>query len=226
MVRRLLADDFIEHEETPGLAPTKDGVVVLPMHIAAFPDLRIDGEDVLASGDKVVARAPHRDPRGEFMGMPATGKSVDVQLIDIIRFGDDGLAREHWGVFDAMTMMQQLGVVPADGPGSRPPRPSAAAQRVQPGHVLGAQPKSSGAAFSTIRSRVRDFGIAGIPRWTHQRTSTWAGVRPGALAIAATPGRAAGGRGPGGCRTRARPRGPGGRSAPPGRRPAGATRSG
>jgi hypothetical protein len=38
-----------------------------------------------------------------------------VQLIDIIRFADDGLAREHWGVFDSLTMMQQLGAVP-DGP--------------------------------------------------------------------------------------------------------------
>jgi predicted ester cyclase len=50
------------------------------------------------------------------MDMQATGKSIDVQLIDIIRFGDDGLAREHWGVFDMLTMMQQLGVVPAGAP--------------------------------------------------------------------------------------------------------------
>jgi len=49
------------------------------------------------------------------MDIPATGKRIDVQLVDIIRFGDDGLAHEHWGVFDTMTMMQQLGVVP-DGP--------------------------------------------------------------------------------------------------------------
>ena len=45
------------------------------------------------------------------MGMPATGKSVDVQLIDIIRFRDDGLAHEHWGVFDTLAMMQQLGAI-------------------------------------------------------------------------------------------------------------------
>ncbi len=44
---------------------------------------------------------------GELMGMPPTGKSIDVQFIDIIRLGDDGLAREHWGVFDVMAMMQQ-----------------------------------------------------------------------------------------------------------------------
>ena len=44
--------------------------------------------------------------------MPATGKSVSVQLIDIVRFGDDGLAREHWGVFDMMSLMTQLGAMP------------------------------------------------------------------------------------------------------------------
>jgi predicted ester cyclase len=50
------------------------------------------------------------------MGMPATGKKVDVQLIDMFLFGDDGRAREHWGVIDALAMMQQIGVVPAGAP--------------------------------------------------------------------------------------------------------------
>ncbi len=115
----LLADDFVEHEETPGLAPTKQGVIdFFTMYTAAFPDLRMTPEDVLSSGDKVVVRVKATGTHeGDFMGVPATGRSIDVQLIDIVRFGDDGLAHEHWGVFDAMTMMQQLGVVPADGPG-------------------------------------------------------------------------------------------------------------
>ena len=115
---RQLADDFVEHEETPGLAPTKDGVkAFFRMQLAAFPDLRMDVEDVVASGDKVVARVRCTGTnRGEFMGMPATGKSVDVQLIDMFRFGDDGLVREHWGVLDALAMMQQLGAVPAGPP--------------------------------------------------------------------------------------------------------------
>lgn len=113
----LLADDFVDHEENPGFAPTKQGVEdFFRMYRAAFPDLRMDPEDVLASGDKVVARVRATGThRGEFMGIPATGKSVDVQLVDIIRFGGDGLAHEHWGVFDALGLMQQLGVIP-DGP--------------------------------------------------------------------------------------------------------------
>jgi steroid delta-isomerase-like uncharacterized protein len=114
----LLADDFVEHEETPGLAPTKGGVrQFFAMQFAAFPDLRMELEDVLPSGDKVVARTTYSGTnQGAFMGMPATGKSVKVQLIDIIRFGGDGLAHEHWGVLDAMSMMQQLGIVPAGPP--------------------------------------------------------------------------------------------------------------
>ena len=112
-----LADDFVEHEETPGLAPTKDGVLeFFRMQLAGFPDLRMEPQDVLVCDDKVVIRSKITGThQGELMGIPATGRSVDVQVIDIVQFRDDGLAHEHWGVIDSMTMMQQLGVVP-DGP--------------------------------------------------------------------------------------------------------------
>jgi steroid delta-isomerase-like uncharacterized protein len=114
----LMADDFIEHEETPGLAPTKEGVLeFFRMYRVAFPDMRMDVEEVLISGDKTVVRARVTGThKGEFMGMPATGRGIDVQLIDIMRFGNDGLAHEHWGVIDALAMMQQLGAVPESPP--------------------------------------------------------------------------------------------------------------
>jgi steroid delta-isomerase-like uncharacterized protein len=113
-----LADDFIEHDETPGLAPTKAGVQdFFRMQLAAFPDLHMDVQDVIASGDKVVVRANFTGThRGALLVMPATGKSVDVQLIDMFLFGGDGLVHEHWGVMDALAMMQQLGAVPAGPP--------------------------------------------------------------------------------------------------------------
>jgi steroid delta-isomerase-like uncharacterized protein len=115
---RLLADDFIEHEETPGLAPTKDGVITFfQMQRVAFPDMHMQVEDVVADGGKVVARVRYTGThRGEFMGMPATGKGVDVQLIDMFVIGDDGLVHEHWGVMDALALMQQVGAVPAGAP--------------------------------------------------------------------------------------------------------------
>ena len=114
----LLADDFIEHEVTPGLAPTKDGVTsFFRMQLAAFPDLRMTVEDIVADGNKVVARVRYTGTQsGAFMGMPATDKSADVQLIDIFRFAEDGRVGEHWGVIDLMGMMQQLGFVPAGPP--------------------------------------------------------------------------------------------------------------
>ncbi len=68
----VLADDFVEHEETPGLAPTKDGVLeFFRIQRAAFPDMRMEPEDVLVDGDKVVARARMTGTHeGELMGMP------------------------------------------------------------------------------------------------------------------------------------------------------------
>ena len=115
----LLADGFIEHEAAPGMEPTKEGVKQLfRMYRASFPDLRMDVEEVLPSGDKVVGRirATGTHTGEAFMGLPASGKSVDVQLIDITRFDDDGLAREHWGVVDTLSMLQQLGAIPAMAP--------------------------------------------------------------------------------------------------------------
>jgi steroid delta-isomerase-like uncharacterized protein len=110
-------DDFVEHEQTPGLEPTKAGVLhFFAMLRVGFPDLRMEPEQILVDGDRAATyfRATGTQT-GEFMGMPPTGKSIDVHGVDIVRFGDDGKAREHWGVFDAMGMMQQLGAVP-EGP--------------------------------------------------------------------------------------------------------------
>jgi steroid delta-isomerase-like uncharacterized protein len=113
----LLADDFVEHEELPGLEPTKDGVQALfRMYRAAFPDLKMEVEDVIVSGDKAVSRVRVTGThQGDFLGVAATGREVDVPLIDIMRLGDDGLVREHWGLFDSMRLLQQLGALP-EGP--------------------------------------------------------------------------------------------------------------
>jgi steroid delta-isomerase-like uncharacterized protein len=111
----LLSENFVEHEVTPGIPPTKAGVQqFFQMQMAAFPDMQMAIEDLIADGAKVVTRVKYTGTNtGDFMGMPATGKGVDVQFIDIFAFGSDGLLHEHWGVMDSMTLMQQLGVVPA-----------------------------------------------------------------------------------------------------------------
>jgi steroid delta-isomerase-like uncharacterized protein len=111
----LVADDFVEHEESPGFPATKEGTLeFFRFLLTVFPDMHMEVEDLLASGDKTVARVRLTGThQGEFMGVPPTGKRADVQLIDIMRFNDAGLVCEHWGVADMMSLMQQLGVVPA-----------------------------------------------------------------------------------------------------------------
>jgi steroid delta-isomerase-like uncharacterized protein len=114
----LVADDFVEHQGGPGFPPTKEGTLeFFRMLLAAFPDVRMDVEELIASGDKTVARvrvtATHQ---GEFMGVPPTGHRVEMALVDIMRFDDAGRVCEHWGVADMLSLMQQIGAVPAGPP--------------------------------------------------------------------------------------------------------------
>ncbi len=111
----MLADTFLEHEEGGGFPPTKAGTLEFFRALrAAFPDWRMSVDDVIASGDKAVARVTVTGThQGEFMGIAATGVRVQVGLIDIMRFDADGLVSEHWGVADMMSLMRQLGVAPA-----------------------------------------------------------------------------------------------------------------
>jgi steroid delta-isomerase-like uncharacterized protein len=111
----LLADDFVEHQGTPGLPPTKAGTLdFFRMLLTAFPDMNMVVNDLIASDDKTVARVTARAThKGEFMGIPATGNAAEMQLIDIMRFDRAGLVCEHWGIADLLGLMQQLGAAPA-----------------------------------------------------------------------------------------------------------------
>jgi predicted ester cyclase len=109
-----LATNFVEHELVPGIEGTGKEVpkTFFSMLFNAFPDFRMDMEDIIVEGDKVCWR--HRMTgrnTGEFMGMPPTGKSIDINGFDMLRMVDDKAA-EHWGVNDGLKMMQQLGLVP------------------------------------------------------------------------------------------------------------------
>ena len=111
----LVADDFVEHQGGPGFPTTKEGTLDFFRSLqVAFPDFHMAVEDLIAAGDKTVARVRATGTQsGEFMGVPPTGASVDMELIDIMRFDRAGLVCEHWGVADMLSLMQQLGVVPA-----------------------------------------------------------------------------------------------------------------
>jgi steroid delta-isomerase-like uncharacterized protein len=78
----------------------------------AFPDMRVTVDDVIAEGDKVVAKNTVTGThKGDYMGIPATGKSVTYNEIFIARFAGGRIA-ETWGVVDVLSQMKQLGVIP------------------------------------------------------------------------------------------------------------------
>jgi steroid delta-isomerase-like uncharacterized protein len=115
----IIAPNFVEHEELPpGIPPGREAPkMMFTMLRSAFPDFKATIDDMIAEGDKVVIRQTWTGTqKGEFMGMPPTGKSISIGVIDIIRIAD-GKFVEHWGVMDQMAMMQQLGAIPAPGQG-------------------------------------------------------------------------------------------------------------
>ena len=78
-----------------------------------FPDLRVAIEDLIEEGDKVVSRNTVTGiHRGDYMGLPPTGKPVTYNEIFIFRFAGGRIA-ETWGVVDVFSQMKQLGVIPA-----------------------------------------------------------------------------------------------------------------
>jgi steroid delta-isomerase-like uncharacterized protein len=86
--------------------------VVARLH-QAFPDLHVALEDLIAEGDKVVGRQTVTGThRGEYLGLPPTGKSVRYDEIFIFRFARGRIA-EIWGVVDVLSQMTQLGMIPA-----------------------------------------------------------------------------------------------------------------
>ena len=78
----------------------------------AFPDLHFELEDIVAEGDRVVTRMRATGTHtSDYMGVPASGRSIDCQVMGIARI-ENGKMAEHWGVTDELAIMQQIGLVP------------------------------------------------------------------------------------------------------------------
>jgi predicted ester cyclase len=113
IVDEVLAEDFVEHDEFPGIPQSREGVKqFFEMSRSAFPDLQLRMLHLVEEGDVCVGHGLFEGTHeGDFMGVAPTGRRVSVPIADVVRFGDDGRAVEHWGVTDTGMMMQQLGVV-------------------------------------------------------------------------------------------------------------------
>jgi predicted ester cyclase len=110
----LIADDFVDHNPVPGTPSTKAGMrEQMEMFFTAFPDMAASTTFLLSDGEYVIGHHRTRGTnQGDFMGMPATGKRIEVDEIHIVRFAD-GKAVEHWGLVEEGAMMTQLGLIEA-----------------------------------------------------------------------------------------------------------------
>jgi len=111
----IFADDYIQHQAVapaagiPPGAPTKQLVMrYFAARVAAFPDLKVTVEAVVASRTMAAANFIYTGTqKGEYFGVPATGKRITFNSTDIYRIRDGRLA-EHWGAADIAGLMQQL----------------------------------------------------------------------------------------------------------------------
>jgi len=108
-MRNIMADDFVEHEELEGLEQNSEGVLQFFGALrAAFPDLRMNVEEMIAEGDLIAIRATLTGTQeGELFGVPAKGNRIEVSFADFFRVRD-GRVAEHWGVSDMAAMMEQM----------------------------------------------------------------------------------------------------------------------
>jgi steroid delta-isomerase-like uncharacterized protein len=104
---------FVNYSAPPGIPNDREGgKLFLGGFLNAFPDARFTVDDMIAEGDQVVTKktftGTHKE---EFFGIPATGNTVTLQFVDIMRVCD-GRITEHWLCMDQLSFMQQLGVIP------------------------------------------------------------------------------------------------------------------
>ena len=111
VVDELVSPDFQEHQRGAESGLESLRALIQQLH-GWFPDLIFTIEDAVQQGDTVWGRMKARGTNtGLIMGHPPTGRRLEIDVIDIIRF-HDGRMIEHWGVPDQFGMMQQMGLLP------------------------------------------------------------------------------------------------------------------
>jgi steroid delta-isomerase-like uncharacterized protein len=110
----LVKEDFIELDPLPGQKQGREGLkAVLVQFRSAFPDIHWNVSEQIVEGDKVVTRftwtGTHRDT---FLGIPSTGRRVEVKGVVIDRL-EAGKMADSRILMDSLGMMQQIGVIPA-----------------------------------------------------------------------------------------------------------------
>jgi steroid delta-isomerase-like uncharacterized protein len=113
VAERIIHPDFFDHTNPPGMQRGLEGHnAIVRLFRAAFPDQWWQIEDLIAEGDRVVARTTMRGTHdGDFFGIPASGRAVTLTGVHVIRIAD-GKIVEHWGSNDDLGLMRQIGALP------------------------------------------------------------------------------------------------------------------
>ena len=121
LIDEICSPEFVNHSTPPGTPADREGIkIVTAIFRRSFPDSYFTVEDMVAEGDKVATRKTfHGTHEGDFMGIPPSGRTVTMGLIDIVRISE-GRVVEHWSMGDSLGMMRQLGVVPQPGESAGP----------------------------------------------------------------------------------------------------------
>ena len=110
-LEKFVAPGYVEHSE--GFQRVKPFQQQVAAFRSAFPDLQVSIDDVLIDGDRFASRTTVTGTHtGDLMGMPATGKRISVEAVDMGRI-ENGQAKERWGGLNMYSMLTQLGVIPA-----------------------------------------------------------------------------------------------------------------
>ncbi len=108
----IMAFDVLTPKIMPNMPPGLEGAkAVHQKTLVGMPDFHTEIQDLIAEGDKVVARVIMTGTHtGDFYGIPPTGKHVSFTGMYIARIADGKIA-EHWGEEDGVSLLQQLGVL-------------------------------------------------------------------------------------------------------------------
>jgi steroid delta-isomerase-like uncharacterized protein len=114
-IDEMCAPDCVAHGLTDDTGQTLSGAAAFKAFhqkfLGAFPDINVTVEDVIAEGDKVVARCTVRATHsGDSLGFAATQKPIEITGMSISRI-QDGKIAEGWNNFDFMGLFQQVGAI-------------------------------------------------------------------------------------------------------------------
>ena len=111
LVDRFVAEDYRNHNDF--VADGREGNRQFwTAFFTGLPDVTVTMEDLIVADDRVVGRFTYRGTHtGDLLGIPASGKPVEMRSIDIWRVQDD-LFAEHWDELNLMQVFQQVGALP------------------------------------------------------------------------------------------------------------------